>query len=230
MIRSHPDYPPPLVKKKPAASASRPQRRGSHVVQRVLEATIDEVARVGFARLSVDGVSMRAGVNKTTVYRRWETKERLVYEALSLTVGDVLDLPDTGTVRTDLTAFLQRSARFLESTPGHALLRVLFAEGADPTVLRIAGTLLLNEGLAPPRAAIERAIARGELPPTTDARLVIFTMVGAIIHRVFVENARVSNSLVERIVDLVLYGATQSNAGSAAAADRGARNATSRPQ
>ena len=73
------------------ARAARPPRgpegagpcpgRGAPVVHAVLEATLDELGLVGYGALSVEQVATRAGVNKTTVYRRWPTKAALVERA-----------------------------------------------------------------------------------------------------------------------------------------------------
>ena len=57
--------------------------RGEPVVQRVLDATIAEMARVGYRALRIEDVAARAGVNKTTVYRRWPEKGALLREALA---------------------------------------------------------------------------------------------------------------------------------------------------
>jgi AcrR family transcriptional regulator len=48
------------------------------VVRGVMEATLAELALTGYGALRIEDVAVRAGVNKTTVYRRWPTKEELV--------------------------------------------------------------------------------------------------------------------------------------------------------
>lgn len=182
-------------------------RRGEPVVRAILEATVEELARVGFARLRVEAVAARTGVNKTTVYRRFGTKDQLVHQALSRVIGDVYRVEETGAVRTDLIACLGRAATLLQSARGQAVFRVLFAEGADPAVVRLAEKLLLDEGTVVPLGAIERGISRGELPPEINPRLVLFTLIGATVHRIFVEHASLTMSHVEQLVDLVLFGA-----------------------
>ena len=56
--------------------------RSARIVDGVLEATAEELSRVGYAALRVDEVAERSGVNKTTIYRRWPTKSDLVRATL----------------------------------------------------------------------------------------------------------------------------------------------------
>src|SRR4051794_31864923 len=80
----------------------RPLVRGEPVVRGVLGAALEELGRRGYGALKIDDVAMRAGVNKTTVYRRWPTKEDLVRAALLSITADRFVIPDTGSLRSDL--------------------------------------------------------------------------------------------------------------------------------
>ena len=74
------------------------ERRGEPVIRRALAATLRELARVGYAALRFEEVAGRAGVNKTTVYRRWPDKQALVRAAL-LSLSDRQhdrSMPDEG--------------------------------------------------------------------------------------------------------------------------------------
>ena len=64
----------------------------------------EELARDGFERLSVPAVAEAAGLNKTSVYRRWPTKADLVRAALTSSMGHDAPTVDTGTLRGDLLA------------------------------------------------------------------------------------------------------------------------------
>ena len=56
--------------------------RSARVQSAVLRATAEELGRVGFAALRIEDVALRSGVNKTTIYRRWPTKQELVRASL----------------------------------------------------------------------------------------------------------------------------------------------------
>ena len=182
------------------------KRRGEPVVRRVLETTLDQLALVGFERLSIPAIAALAGVNKTSVYRRWPTKTELVRGALTLSFERAMDPPDTGNIRSDLLCMARVAAGFFESRRGGSLLRMLLAEGVDPDLRDVAVSMLREEEIALPRA-LKRAIERGELRRDTDTKVVLFTMVGARLHRVFIEQASVSEGYLQRLVDLLLLGA-----------------------
>lgn len=185
-----------------------PKRRGSAVVSRVFEVTLQRLARVGFERLSVPEIAALAGVNKTSVYRRWPTKGDLVREALRASMGSTREVPNTGAVRSDLLELARVAAAFVESPLGMGLLRTLVAEGAAPEARELAASMLRRQETEAPRVVIKRAVARGELPARTDATLVLSTVAGAFMHRVLVEHGRLSRAFIERVIDLVLFGAT----------------------
>src|SRR5215467_10346711 len=142
--------------------ARRPGGRSARVVAAILNATLEEFGRVGYARLRIGAVAERSGVNKTTIYRRWREKSALACAALKTVGGPPFD-PDSGCVRTDLAASFRQATRGWTTPRGRALLRVIAAERADPTVDRLA-RMLRERHVASRRLMLERAIGRGELP------------------------------------------------------------------
>ena len=107
---------------------SRPGGRSARVREAVLAATIDAIADEGFASLTVDDVARRAGVHKTTVYRRWATSEALVLDALLERSAEQVAVPDTGSLVGDLRALLDSVAANITSRVGRAVLLTLSAE------------------------------------------------------------------------------------------------------
>ena len=180
-------------------------RRGEPVVARVLEVTLDELARVGLHRLSVPAVSARAGLHKTSVYRRWPTKGALVAAALARAMGHDAPLPDDGSLHADMRAFVRHAAAFADSPVGRGVLRTLFVDGADPEVRLLIASLRRGRE-AGPRALFRRAVARGELTAGADVRMAATAVAGAITHRLFVEQARATPAFVDRLVALVAAG------------------------
>lgn len=187
-----------------------PRRRGEPVVQRVLDTAVRELARVGFERLSLPAVAARAGVNKTSVYRRWPTKEALVRAALKQSMVHVRGVPDTGALETDLAALARTVADFVESARGMGVVRSVFAGARSPAVRALAASMWAEAGGAVPLALVERAVARGELPVDADVELLLFTVAGALLHRVFIEQSEADDAWVARLVRLVLNGARAS--------------------
>lgn len=185
----------------------RKQPRGDAVVRRVLDTTLAELARVGLERLTVPEVAQRAGVNKTSVYRRWSTKEALVQAALEETMEYARDLPDSGSLEGDLVALAGELAKFLSSARGVGVVRTVFAGGDSAAVHALASTAWAEAGGAGAHLVIARATKRGELPRDADSELLLFTVAGALLHRVFVERGVVDEAWVRRLVALVMFGA-----------------------
>ncbi|HMY16978.1 MAG TPA: TetR/AcrR family transcriptional regulator [Polyangium sp.] len=181
------------------------RRRGDAVVRRVLDETLQQLALVGFERLSIPEIAELSGVNRTSIYRRWSTKEELVRAALAHSMEHVRDVPDTGALRTDLLALIQIVGQFITSARGMGVVRTVFVDGdrlETPSIWQELGEDM-------PRVVIERAVRRGELSANADFELLLFTLAGAILHRVFVERRQLDDDFAVRLVNLVLDGAAR---------------------
>jgi len=180
--------------------------RSARVVKAVLDATLAELARVGYAALRMDDVASAADVNKTTVYRRWPTKAALVAAAIDAVSGRRDPLPDTGDLRADLALEVRRTVRFVQTAEGRAILRLVTTERSDPEVDALAREL--REKVAQRRSElVTRAQSRGELPASADARLVLDAIFAPVLSRVVRFDEDVDNRTIARIVDLVVTGA-----------------------
>src|SRR5262245_5375473 len=96
-----------------APGPARRQGRGPKVRAAVLAATLAELAEGGCAALTMEGVARRAGVHKTTVYRRWGDRESLVVDALTDLIAVEVPVPDGGDVAADLRALARALVRWL---------------------------------------------------------------------------------------------------------------------
>jgi len=186
-----------------------PKRRGEAMVRRVLDATLQQLAIVGFERLSIPEVAELAGVNKTSIYRRWPTKVELVQAALQHSMDHLRELPDTGSLRADLEALVKIVGDFVNSPRGMGVVRTVFVDGESAGLPTTTTSIWPEAAQDLPRVVIERAVCRGELPPDADVEMLFFTMAGALLHRVFVERRVVDDDFGKRLVQLVLQGAAQ---------------------
>lgn len=185
-----------------------PQPRGEAFLQVVLEVTLARLAEVGFERLSIPEVALLAGVNKTSIYRRWPGKPELVRDALGAAMSHADQLSDTGELRGDLVGLARSVAAFTQSDVGTAVFRILLAEGGNPEVRALAQAAYGEAGRRGPWTLLARAVDRGELTNVPDPSLVLFTIAGAIVHRVFIERQPATEVFLEGVVDLVLLGAS----------------------
>ena len=167
---------------------------------------MDELSRTGYAALRVEDVAARAGVNKTTVYRRWPTKVELAGAAIRTFAGHEEPMPDTGTVRGDLLELVQRIVAFVRTPEGDIFTRLVSAEHGEPDVDRLARSL--RDGFMVRRAeVITRAQARGELPADVDARVLLDAIFIPVTMRILRYREEVDVATTEAFVDLALTGA-----------------------
>jgi len=191
------------------------QVRGARLVEKVLEAAIEELSQKGYRALSIEEVAERAAVAKTTIYRRWPTKAALARDAIARIGDDVIRIVDTGSLRGDLLALLRAFRTFAMSPRGRSMLRMGAVEGLDSELADVVADVRKSKE-ALPVDMVRRAVARGELPRGTDAQLVVDTAVGALQHCVLFIPEGAPDARLEAIVDLVLYGAVRGGAAKAA--------------
>lgn len=185
--------------------------RSERVVREVFSATLAELARVGYAALRIDDVAAQASVNKTTVYRRWPTKAELVTATLLAMTSADEAAPDTGSLREDLLALIRRSVARISTCEGEAIHRMIGLEMDHPEVASITRALRV-ELHAPWIEAITRAVARGELPRGSDARLMVEMVSATVYSKKLKMREPVDDDYLSAVVDLVLHGALNGGA------------------
>jgi AcrR family transcriptional regulator len=172
----------------------------------VIRATFEELAEVGFGALSIDDVARRAGVNKTTVYRRWPTKEDLVTTALLALPDEYFVMPDTGTIRGDLNEIASRTARIFQAVEGRAMMRILFFEGKLTQLAHVEAHFAAKREATGMPALLNRAIARGELPLGFDQQMLGDILLGTIVCKALADKKVLGKAFVAKLVDVVLEG------------------------
>ncbi|WP_326565739.1 TetR/AcrR family transcriptional regulator [Amycolatopsis rhabdoformis] len=175
------------------------------VTQAITEAVLDELAAVGYGRLSMEAVAKRAGVGKSALYRRWRSKDEMISAVVAEFSVSQASAPDTGTLRGDLLE-LQRAVHAWLTHPRFArILPDLVAEGArnpDPAEN-------LRSAIGGPRRDVakrvfERAVTRGELPADADVELALDLLAGPMYWRLVVRREPSGPEFLERIVEHVL--------------------------
>src|SRR6201992_2010275 len=131
------------------SGAPRGRPRSAEADRVSLAATVDLLAERGLAAMSIEEVAARAGVGKTTIYRRWTSKGLLALDAFVISFRAEQPLPDTGTLRGDLLSALHAWVRAVTQTAMGPMLTGLIAEAQHDPELRGAWR---GRGRAPPRA------------------------------------------------------------------------------
>jgi AcrR family transcriptional regulator len=169
-------------------------------VAAVHTATLELLAETGYESLQLSDVAKRAQVNKTTVYRRWPTKAALVADLLvSFTTSNVAT-PDTGSLQADLEQLLGDIVTALADRAIRAVHRGALTGADDSDDVRIARDGFWAERFRRSGAVVERAIARGEIPPGTDPRAVLEMAASPVYFRVLFTADAITPDYVGEIV------------------------------
>lgn len=175
--------------------------RSEQVVRRVLDAAIVELAHSGYAGFRMDEVVAMAGVNKTTIYRRWPNRAALITAVVERLRRPLQSkpLPDTGELERDLVEAFTRRFNVGRKIEGRAWVRLL-DERYTPEVEAIIGEAVGERG-GEWQAMVTRAIDRGEIPAGTDPQLLLHVV------RAIVDAHRLDKSWLSLAVRTVIAGA-----------------------
>ncbi|MDX3118429.1 MULTISPECIES: TetR/AcrR family transcriptional regulator [Streptomyces] len=195
----------------PACRPGRPRSAAADTA--ILAATREALVELGWSKLTLGDVATRAGVAKTTLYRRWAGKNELVVDAVAELFGE-LELPDRGSLAADIEGVVLQFAAILARPEAKSGLMAAIAESTRDDALRErirASIVEPQKGLVLEGRA--RAQARGELPPENDpveaARTVdlIFDVVaGAVVHRTLVSAEPADEEWVRGFTRVLLQG------------------------
>ncbi|WP_216591190.1 TetR/AcrR family transcriptional regulator [Streptomyces brasiliscabiei] len=197
----------------PAARATGGRPRNAAADTAILAATREALVDLGWSKLTLGDVATRAGVAKTTLYRRWAGKNELVVDAVA-ELFDELRLPDRGSLAADIEGVVLQFAAILARPEAKSGLMAVIAESTRDDALRerIRASIvdrqkrLVLEGRA-------RALTRGELPPEPDPAtatrtvdLIFDVVAGAVVHRTLVSAERADEQWVRDFTTLLLQG------------------------
>lgn len=193
-MRSKPDE-----REHKSGKGTRPGGRAAEVVTAVHAATIALLEEQGYQRLEIPTIAERAGVNKTSIYRRWPSKAELVVEVALARLRADVPLPDTGTLKGDLTALLRAIAAAIATPFGSGLLRAFISLENEPGIAELRERFW-NERYTVSGELLQRAIARGELPGKTDTLLMMTMAVAPLFFRALVTGSAITDVEIQAIV------------------------------
>lgn len=188
-------------------NGSRYVGRGPRVRAAVLGAALAELAEIGYAALTVEGVARRAGVHKTTVYRRWRDRDSLVLDAIIDQVAIDVPVPDTRAVETDLREHARSLIRWLTSPTGAAIVAAAFSDAARAPEIAGLKRRFFEDRFRRMEPVVTRAIARGELPRGTDPSQLVRAVIAPIYLRLLVTAEPLDEAVASQAVRIALAAA-----------------------
>jgi AcrR family transcriptional regulator len=159
-----------------AAHVSPGRPRDPDVDRKIAQAALDLFGEAGWAGFAMEAVARRAGVGKASLYLRWNSKEALLADAVTMRMSSVTDV-DTGTLRGDLTELAVQMLDLYSGPASRAALRLSVEADSIPGVAEHYEGIRRSQVLAA-RAMVRRGIARGELAPDAPVTLLLDTLAG----------------------------------------------------
>ena len=188
------------------APARRGRPRSTEAESAILGAALDLVREVGYEAVAMDAIAARARVGKATLYRRWSTREDVIAEAIQRIVSR-FEVPDTGTIRGDLRALVNDTARLYRDPGARGLLSsFLAAMQRSPRIAKLLRSGFIATRREAARVVVVRAIARGELREDTDVELTVDLLQAPLVYRALVTGRPIDSRMIDRVVDVVLNG------------------------
>jgi AcrR family transcriptional regulator len=170
----------------------------------IRNAVMNELAEVGYGRLSIEAVARRAGVGKTAIYRRWSNKLEMVLEIVSEVAGRSVPLPDTGSFAGDLTLLMMIASKALQHRIASQIIPDLMAEAArNPQIAETLQNALGTHQTAVGDKLVGQAVARGELPASADPQLAVDLILGPLYWRLAVTRNPISDDYLEKLIAAV---------------------------
>ena len=196
-----------------AAEAATPRTRGrprsATADEAILMATRALLAEKGWADLTIAEVAARAGVAKTTLYRRWPGKADLVVDAMAALFSE-LEITDHGSVLADALGVVRQYATLLQLPETQAALLALAAESERDASLR---EKVKRQVMDPQRRLVHegwcRAQTRGEVTGETDVDLIFDMICGTLVQRILIRGEPVDDDYLIRLVSVLLGGLAQ---------------------
>jgi AcrR family transcriptional regulator len=188
-----------------------PRRRGAARTEELLRVTLDLAAESGYAGLSIEAVSRRAGVGKHTIYRRWPSKAALLLDALNHVWTSDLDYRDTGDIRGDLREQFIRSGSALSQPPIGPIYRAVIAEAQADSALR--ATLHERFLATVERSTLDRIIRAqwtGELVADANLEFAAEVLCGTLYYRSLLSTRPIDETAIDSLLDMFMaaYGTT----------------------
>lgn len=161
-------------------------------------AVLSELVESGYSRLSMESVAKRAGVHKTTVYRRWETVDSLLSEALRSFASEPVVPDDTGSLEGDLVAYARAIIEVLTGPAGAIIAAALGSEAASVAGVQEVKDMIFSTRRPLSAQIIARAIARNEVPAGSDAEEIIDHLTAPIYFRLILSGKPLDEELARR--------------------------------
>lgn len=182
--------------------AGRP--RDMDVDARIRASAGELMAEGGYEAVTIAGVARRAGLPRSTVYRRHPSQFSLRYSTLVLPAGGLSPLRDTGDIATDMRTHIGANATAFIDPAAKALVRSITTDVlGDAEGRRLVADQEFLPRLAEVSGMIERARARGDLPARCDPAIAATAITGTLMYHALILDQPVDDAFLDRLTALL---------------------------
>jgi AcrR family transcriptional regulator len=185
----------------------RPGGRTARNRAAVFAATLSEIVASGYTQASIEAIAERAGVHKTTIYRRWRTKDQLIAEALADAAATRSAVDDTGDIDADIRSLARTVVATLTSREGIATVRAIVAESPGSPELREVMRQFWSSRLALVGPMIDGAIDRMQLPVATSPAELMKYVAAPLYYQLLMTDEPLSEAAADRAAAAALAAA-----------------------
>ena len=185
-----------------------PRRDPGKMTAAILGAALELGEELGFEGLTVEGISDRSGIAKTTIYRRWPNVGAIVMDAFLAEVTRLAPIQIGATARESLSASMRLLARAYRGRLGKILKSLLGRAQADENLREAVRSHWVEPRRQVAREIVRKGIESGELRAGLDPDVVLDTLDGPVYHRLLVpyDNPAMSDAFISTLVDAVFVG------------------------
>jgi AcrR family transcriptional regulator len=182
--------------------AGRP--RSEQARRAVLEAAYKLLKVKGFQAVGSHEIANAAGVSSATLYRWWDSKEEILFDACFEHMKPVLAVSGSGSALARLRRYVLYVAEFLASDDGVIMARLFTGIHDDSKLRRMFLERYVMSRRQMQRRFIGEAIASGQLKRGTDPELLIDALNGPLFFRWLQGHAPLDKSFAEGIFDKLI--------------------------
>lgn len=196
-----------LDKKSPESSGKRARKTTQmmRTKQAVLDTVVELLSEIGYRAITIEIISQRCGVARSTIYRHWKNIPELTIDAFDSAIGDTPEFPEQGDVRSNLVFLYRQFGKSLSrSIWGRVLPSLIEASHNDPKFENYLSSMA-NVRRQNAREMLQRAKSKGELKPEANVEWMLDTLSGALYHRLLITGTALDEpGLVDWLIDSVL--------------------------
>jgi AcrR family transcriptional regulator len=182
-------------------AASGHEKRRARTERVILDSARELLAESGFGSLTIERVAERSGVAKTTIYRRYRSRNDLALAVLLDMLGDVSTLPYATDTRSELARLVDRTVDLMSKSLLGRIMQGLVSEVAvDVELAKTYRETVVAKRVREVAALVDRGVARGELREGLDPELVTDLLLGPIYYRLFLSGEPLDKQFGEQLV------------------------------